>query len=438
VWSIRRRLLTWLVSGVLVSGFAAALATYIQAREEVDEFYDRQLQQIAVSLGTQRDLTVAEANPGPDVEQDDQIVVSAWDLDGKPVFGLAGPRPAPSMTHHGFSTEIWKHQKWRVYVVRGSGGTVEVAQPLAKRAQIAIALATRILVPMIALVLVLIGLVWLAVGRALAPLADATGALATTGSDTLQPVAIANPAKEVKPFVSALNDLLDRLTQQIRRQEQFVSDAAHELRTPLAALQVQLELLECAVGAEERGSAIAQLRRGIERLTHLGQQLLTMARLDPTNTRAQARTLDLSEIAMNVVGELWLLAKAKNVDLGSVEHEPMLVRGDAEALKIMITNVVDNAVRYTPSGGRVDINLRRHADKVELEVVDTGPGIPAEERERVFDRFYRGISQTASGSGLGLAIVDRIAGQNGATVALQDVRDGRGLRFCIALAAADS
>ena len=437
MWSIRRRLLTWLVSGVLISGFTATLAIYVQAREEVDEFFDGQLRQIALSLRDQKDLSVAEATPQADAEQDEEIVASAWDVSGRPIFGLAGARPAPPSTDRGLSTQIWNGEKWRAYVAAGSGGTVEVSQPLATRATVAMAMAVRILLPMIALILVLTALVWIAVSRALAPLAEATGALATTSSDTLQPVALGDAAKEVRPFVSALNDLLNRLAQQFARQEQFVSDAAHELRTPLAALQVQLELLESACTAEERGSTVAQLRRGIERLTHLGQQLLTMARLDPANARLPAHTLDMSEIALSVVGELWFLAQAKNVDLGSLEHEPMLVRGDGDALKVMVTNIVDNAIRYTPSGGKVDINLRRHADKVELEVIDTGPGIPAGERKRVFDRFYRGISHTASGSGLGLAIVERIADQNGATIALQDGEDGRGLRFRVSLPSVD-
>jgi two-component system, OmpR family, sensor kinase len=435
MWSIRRRLLIWLLSGVLVSGVAAMLAIYVQTREEVDEFFDRQLRQIALSLREQQDLSIAAAAPDVEVEQDDEIVTSAWDVTGKPIFGLAEVRPVPSSNQRGFRTEMWNGKVWRAYVAVGSGGTVEVSQALATRATIAMAMAARIVLPIVALIFILIPLVWIAVGRALAPLADATKALATINSDAIHPVAIVNPAKEVKPFVAALNNLLKRLAQQVTRQEHFVSDAAHELRTPLAALQVQLELLESAGSPEDRRSAIAQLRRGIERLTHLGQQLLTMARLGPTNTRPPAQAVDLSEVAMEVVGELWLLAKTKEVDLGSLEHEPMFVRGDADALKIMVRNIVDNAIKYTPRGGKVDINLRRHASNVELEVIDTGIGIPREERERVFDRFYRGISQTTSGSGLGLAIVERIAHQNSATIELHEGKDGRGLCFCVSLAA---
>ena len=436
MWSIRRRLLTWLLPGVLVCGVAATAAVYIQASEEVDEVFDRQLRQIAQTLRAQEDLSVGPSASIGEIEEDDEIVASAWDLSGKPIFGLAGVRPVPGADKRGFLTDTWNGQKWRAYVVTGRGGTVEVSQPLAIRATIAMTMVARIVLPMIVLIVVLSVLVWIAVGRALAPLVDATGVLATTESNTLQPMPIENAAREVKPFVAALNDLLNRLTEQLSRQETFVSDAAHELRTPLAALQLQLELLESAGNPEERQAAVAQLRRGIERLTHLGQQLLTMARLDPSN-RAPVEALDLSELAVSVIGELWLLANAKHVDLGSVEHEKMLVQGDPEALKIMVKNIVDNAIRYTPCGGRVDINLRRHGDRVQLEVIDTGPGIPPEERERVFDRFYRGISQTASGSGLGLAIVERIADQNGASILLQDGAGGRGLRFCVSFAAVD-
>lgn len=434
-WSIRHRLLTWLVSGVLLSSFLATAAIYIEARDEVDEVFDRQLKQIALSLRTQEDLSATQSDALDD-EEEDGIVVSAWDRSGQPVLGLARERPAPIPGANGYRTETWKKQQWRVYVSTGGAGTVEAAQPLSARAEIALGMAGRILVPIIGLVVALIALVWIGVGRGLKPLADVTGMLAARSGVALEPVSASNPPTEVIPFLSALNALLDRLRQEITKQKSFVADAAHELRTPLQALPLQLELVDSANDDAERAAALIRLRGGIERVTHLAQQLLTMAQLEPQAVSAPLHPVDLSEVAVGVIAELWPFAKAKGIDLGSASQTPVLVLGDAEALRIMLTNIVDNAIRYTPSGGKVDINIRAAAGKVALEVVDTGSGIPAGERERVFDRFYRGLDQTTTGSGLGLAIVKSLAERHQARIALEDGNDGRGLRFCLFMQAA--
>jgi len=434
-WSIHRRLLAGLVSGVLLCGMIAAVVIYVRARDEVDELFDRQLKQIALSLREQEDLSVTQPEP-PDDQEEERIVVSAWDRKGLPVFGLARDRRAPAAGSEGYATVIWQSQPWRVYTGLGSGGTVEVAQPLAARASIAMRIVARILVPTIPLVIGLIALVWITVRQGLKPLAEVTHALAARTGDKLQPMVVEHQATEVMPFIRALNELLLRLKREITRQKHFVADAAHEFRTPLAALQLQLELVQSADSSAERSAALTQLRHGIDRLTHLAHQLLTMARHDPDTARRPTQTLDLSEVAIRVMGELWPLAKARGIDLGSVEHERILVHGDPEAFSIMLMNIVDNAIRYTPSGGRVDINLRQNGSAVELEVSDTGSGVPSQERERVFDRFYRGSGQTTEGSGLGLAIVKRIAEQCGATIALEDGQGGRGLRVRISLKAA--
>jgi two-component system OmpR family sensor kinase len=433
-WSIHRRLLAGLVSGVLLSGMISTVVIYVRARDEVDELFDRQLKQIALSLREQEDLSVTQPEPPYDQEEE-RIVVSAWDRQGQPVFGLARDRQAPAAGSEGLATVIWQSQPWRIYTGVGSGGTVEVAQPLAARTSIAMRIVARILVPTIPIVIALIALVWITVRQGLKPLAEVTRALAARTGDKLQPMVIENQATEVMPFIRALNELLLRLKREITRQKHFVADAAHEFRTPLAALQLQLELVQSADSNAERSAALTQLRRGIDRLTHLAHQLLTMARLDPDTVRRPTQTLDLSEVAIRVMGELWPLARARGIDLGSVEHRRIMVQGDPEAFRIMLMNIVDNAIRYTPNGGRVDINLRQSGPTVELEVIDTGSGVPSEERDRVFDRFYRGMGQTTDGSGLGLAIVKRIAEQCGATIVLEDGQDGRGLRVRISLRA---
>ena len=244
-WSIRRRLLAWLVSGVLLSGIIATIVIYVRTRDEVDELFDRQLKQIALSLREQEDLSVTKPETPYDQEEE-RISVSAWDRAGVPVFGLAKDRSVPPSGSDGYSTVRWDGQPWRVYVGAGSGGTVEVAQPIAARATIALRIVARILMPTIPITVALIILVWVTVRQGLKPLAEVTGALAARTGDALQPVVVENQAAEVMPFVGALNDLLRRLKREITRQKHFVADAAHEFRTPLTALQLQLELVQTA------------------------------------------------------------------------------------------------------------------------------------------------------------------------------------------------
>jgi len=437
MWSIRRRLLVWLLSGVVLATVAAALGLYVQVRDEVDEVFDRQLKQIVLSLRSQPDLGIAAPSAAAEEEAEDAIVTSAWGRDGKPLFGLARTRPAPLAEGTGFTVRVWDNQSWRTYVAKGSPGTVEAAQPLLARRRIALDMVMRILWPIGALLAVLVVLVYIGVSRALGPLAVIAGALSCRSGAEFGPLESTNAPIEVAPFVTALNELLRRLRQQMAKQQQFVADAAHELRTPLAALQLQLDLAQAAEGETEREAALKRLRTGLERLIHLTRQLLTMARSDPQPATLAPETASLSEVVLDVMGQLWPLAKAKDIDFGGEVAGRLFVRGDAEALRIMISNIMDNAIRYTGNGGRVDVNLRREQDQLVFEVTDTGPGIPVGERERVFDRFYRGSNQSVEGSGLGLAIVKSIAERHRALIRVQEGPAGQGVHFSVCFEASE-
>jgi two-component system OmpR family sensor kinase len=208
-------------------------------------------------------------------------------------------------------------------------------------------------------------------------------------------------------------------------QRAFVADAAHELRTPLAALKLQTQLARDSEGAE-RTAALGELEGGLDRATHVVRQLLTLARLEPGAEAAPSRApVALTELARQTVADHAVLAERGHVDLGvAAAREDAIALADGGALRTLLANLVDNAVRYTPAGGRVDVSTGVDGGRPWLEVADTGPGIPAAERERVFDRFYRLPGTAASGSGLGLAIVRAIADRNGATVALGDTAGG--------------
>jgi two-component system OmpR family sensor kinase len=237
--------------------------------------------------------------------------------------------------------------------------------------------------------------------------------------------------EEAQPLVLSLNDLLARLKSALDAQRALVADAAHELRTPLTALQLQVQLVERATSAEERASALGALQTGLQRAIHAVQQLLTLARQEPGAGEYRPVTLSLAQLIRDVVVEQESLAEAKGIDLGVTQaDEQALVSGDREALRILLSNLVGNALRYTPRGGRVDVACGMREGQAFMSVDDNGPGIPPEDRERVFDRFYRGAAGGEIGSGLGLSIVKAIADRHRASVVLGD-SDVGGLRATV-------
>jgi two-component system OmpR family sensor kinase len=219
--------------------------------------------------------------------------------------------------------------------------------------------------------------------------------------------------------VHELNLLFGRVQTAFDAQQHFVADAAHELRTPLAALRLQAQSLDRAADPEARKVAVGRLTAGIDRATRLVEQLLVLARQEASAANGAAtRPVDLAELARRTVGDLVGLAQAKDVDLGLQHADPVAVDGQPDALHILLRNLVENAVKYTPQGGTVDIAVRRDQERATISVEDSGPGIPPEERERVFDRFYRIAGSEAAGSGLGLAIIKAIAERHGAVLTL--------------------
>jgi two-component system OmpR family sensor kinase len=216
------------------------------------------------------------------------------------------------------------------------------------------------------------------------------------------------------------------------QQQQFIADAAHELRTPLTALRLQLQLAERAADPSERARAFAALREGIARASRMVEQLLTLARSDPDAPATPLAPVDIADIAREVAGANELAARAKGLDMVVDAQAPLVVEGDRAALRAMTENLVDNAIRYTAEGS-IRVGATRRDSQAVLTVEDTGPGIPKAERERVFDRFFRGETATEPGTGLGLAIVRRVAERHGAKVTLAEGREGRGLRVEVAL-----
>ncbi len=235
----------------------------------------------------------------------------------------------------------------------------------------------------------------------------------------------------------ALNGLLARIAQAMQAQSSFVADAAHELRTPLTALHVQLQLAERATDDAARAQALAKLGLRLERTSHLVRQLLTLARHDAGSVPAPDAQVDLQALALTAVGEYSTLAEQRGIDLGlDADAAAAPVRGDPDALAIVLNNLIDNALRYTPAGGRVDVWTGIDAARACLRVRDSGPGVPEAERARLFDRFYRAGANDGWGCGLGLSIVSNIAERHQAEIVLAPWQAGQGLTITLRFASA--
>ena len=431
--SIRRSLLIWLLSSVLAGGIGAAGVVFVQARIEVNDIFDYQLRQLALTL---RDRTYfpndfADSLTG---EESLDVVIQVWAADGTLLYVSPANMSVPNAVQLGFGQVVASGARWRTYATQQRGLTIQVAQPLAVRNRLAFSAAWRTLLPFVVALPLMGLLIWRLVGRELKPIETAAQAVARRSPQSLDPIGTENVPVEIAPLVMALNGLLGRLSGALEHERRFIADAAHELRTPLTALRLQLQLAERARNDEERARSHAALREGIVRAVRLVEQLLALARQDP-DVPAEAREVDLATAAHSAADGHAASAEAHGLSLGvEAPSEPVVVSGDAASLRTLLDNLIDNAIRYTPAG-RVDVRVSREGDRAILEVEDTGPGIAPSERERVFDRFYRAEGSPQGGSGLGLAIVSRIADKHGGSAELLDARSGHGLRVRVSLPA---
>jgi two-component system OmpR family sensor kinase len=322
-----------------------------------------------------------------------------------------------------------------MFGVQAPTKVIQVAQPMRVRERQAVGLALRTLTPFVLLLPMLVIFIWFAVGHSLEPFKRLTSLVESRKVTALDSLPAANLPREVQPLVGALNDLLRRLGAALERERGFMADAAHELRTPLTALYLQMGTLARATTEAERADAMEKLSAGVQRAIRLVEQLLSLARQEP-RADVGRRRVRFDDLAREVVAEMVLLADARKIDLGISASQPAYVLGDPEALRTLVRNLVDNAVRYTPVGGTVDLSVQefdepgsRHG--AVLRVVDTGPGIPADERQRVFDRFYRPPGTSPPGSGLGMAIVKAIADAHGASIKLDNAPSASGLAVTV-------
>jgi len=295
---------------------------------------------------------------------------------------------------------------------------VQVAETLDKRAQLANEIIKGVILPQFIILPVILALVWFALSRGLSPLAQLQERIRARPPDDLSPIDSRQVPEEISPLVGSLNDMLARLAHTIDAQKRFIADAAHQMKTPLAGMRMQSELALRQVDPGEIHRSLEQLAKSSESATRLVNQLLALARAEnQPHAGVAMEALDLAALARDVVLD-WVPASfAHEIDLGyEAPDTPLEITGDALMLRELLSNLIDNALRYTPQGGSVTVRVRASTGLALLEVEDTGPGIAPGERPRVFERFYRILGSSAPGSGLGLAIVREIAQQHGAEI----------------------
>lgn len=416
---------------VAVMSLIVGSITYRRVLGETSALFDYQLRQMALSLGDEASFMSGYTLP-PHAENSD-FVIQIWDIYGTRVYSPQLPFLNNAIL--GYSDLTVQNERWRVYVLANRTSVIQVAQPWSVREKLAREAALRIVVPLLLLLAAMAAAaVWI-VGRALRPLRGITSQIEHRDIHTLAPLAAPDLPAEVSPLVEELNRLLERLAGAFASQRAFVADAAHELRSPLTALSLQLQLLERARDQSERDLATSRLRGAIDRATHLAGQLLTLARNEPEDLPQSTGAVALDAIVRTAAADVLPLAQERRIALELDLPEEVTVQADAEALRILVRNLLDNAVRYSPPDSAVHARVFHDADGAgHLEVRDQGPGIPLADRSRAFARFYRAPGASAEGSGLGLAIVKAIAQRHGAEVLLGEA-EPQGLRVTVSFPA---
>jgi two-component system sensor histidine kinase QseC len=448
-YSLRGRLLA-LALGVVAVGWAAVAGlAFSSAHREADRMFDAQLRQVADTLaalvaGGEARHVAHELEEHAD-RYDLPLIYQVWRVrkDDDEQGAAAGlllrsPRApeSPLADTPGFSQRTERGATWRFFVRDHEDYRVIVGHDHAERYQVAVALALHLVWPILVGLPLMAAALWWGIGRALAPVGRVAGEVAGLAPDRLRRVGGDAPLpEEVAPLVAALNGLTDKVAQALDKERRFTADAAHELRTPLAALKVQAQLARRTQAQGTRERALDQVLAGVERMGRLVEQLLTLARLDPEAGREAFAPVDLAALAETVCAELAPVAVARGQIL-ELEAGGGAVQGHRGWLEILLRNLVGNALRHTPPGSRIQVATGSAPEQAWLAVRDDGPGIPAEEREALLGRFARGAEAGEEGCGLGLSIAGRIAEVHGGRLTLGPGLGGAGLEVVVTLPAA--
>jgi signal transduction histidine kinase len=426
--SILTRLLAWQIGTLIVTAAFITALTYQLTWSQFSRDRDRSLEQVAWAVMRHHGMH-------PEIydlsERQQSIISQVWNDKGELIFASRPDLPMP-LQKPGRNTFTWQDEEWHAMVVSDRGITVQVGNQANARSLWFREFGTSLIVPFAVLVLIMGSFIAIAATQAFQPLRQLRKEIQQRNPEFLSPLSRSQYPDEMLVIVDALNDMLTRLDQALLARQRFIADAAHELRTPLTAVQLNADIALGEPEGRTRNEALNNLRRGVERATHLANQLLHLARFDPQfAAKNRLSTVDLAELAKTEIIEHDIFAANKQLDLGLAVSGDASLDGDREALRIALSNLIDNAIRYTPNKGCIDVSISSSPEWVELNVIDNGPGIPAGERERVFEPFCR-LSSIIPGSGLGLAITREIIRQHHGRITLDD-SPGGGLNVHVAL-----
>jgi len=453
--SIRRRALATIIPLVAFIWFASAYISYYNTHEDVHVFIDAHLKQnaqvlLAMSMHELVEQRLLSESNNPVIETADtslwqsnqihsQIAFQVW-LHNKTLTlrSSNSPNEPMSIISAGFDTVVINGNPWRVYSATTDDNiiTTKVGTQINVHDQIGKSFLERIILPLIFMIPILSFFVWQGINKTLRPLKDMTKDLNQRRTTDLSPIDENKVPKEAKSVIAAINQLFSQLKLTFETEKRFTSDAAHELRTPLAALKTHAEIALQAKDNNEQQKALRHVVQGVNRATRLVEQLLTLARLDPDTGFTNIRRFDLFIAAENVLSNEAHLAIDKNIEIALAGKRGKFVAGNYDAIGVLMRNLVDNAIRYTPRDGEVEVSIHRREDTIVLTISDSGPGIPENERTKIFNRFYRSLGTKESGSGLGLSIVTRIAELHNLTISLHTSKLS-GLQIDVEFAAKD-
>ena len=428
--SLRRRLIVSLWLALLVVGIVSAAFTYLQTRQETNGKLDYQMEQVATFLGARAFGTPASQPITPRLHSDHDIeedyIVNVRDASGQVLYATPSDVQIPLLSWRGFRVVKLGGIEYRVFSAELGAQRITVAQQMNLRRETAASAAFAALLPVGLLIPVLGLVIGVVIRRQLQPLSETARAVAARPPVALDPLPVSGLPAEVRPLIEEINRLLARVATANENERRFIADAAHALRTPLAALQLQADVLDGSPDVEERAARVTELRSGIRRAVRLSQHLLALARSESAHRSSSGMAAVDSAIAeaFHVFGPI---ATARNVKLRQAAPCDVEVASDPRDLSQIIGNLLDNALRYTAAGGRVTVSATADRGGVSIEIADEGPGLPDSELENVFQRFYRLPGDTTEGSGLGLAVVRAIVVRLGGRVQLVNRIDRSGL-----------
>jgi two-component system sensor histidine kinase QseC len=442
VSSIRVFLIAALLSSITLVIFVASLRGYQRSMDELQALFDEQLLQKAGLL--ERYVRVQHVTGGAPADEvisfpsggKTSLLYQVWrDVDGQSVLRSAGmPETALLQSKAGFQEMNFRGYHWRALVTQDAATGLWLL--LAERDDLRYKIADRVVIAVLAPIVlglpVLALIIWWVVSHGLRPISRLATELESRKAGDLAAIELREVPRELEVLANSANELLRRLEASFQREKRFTADAAHELRTPIAAIRVHLQnLLD---DPDESGHSLQKLGEGIDRLSHLVEQTLVLNRVAPDQYMANFVPLDLYAIAQQVIADLYPQVEAKQQQI-ELEGDAAEIRGDRFGLEMLVLNLVSNAIKYTPASGKIDVAVYRIGDRVYLEVMDSGPGIPAEQYQRVFERFYRvggdRHNSGVTGCGLGLSIVQRIVALHGAEIELGPSRFATGLKVTV-------